>query len=42
MFVSHRCHPNMQQASSLLLGVPDAGVTEMMLMTSPTTDHGLL
>jgi hypothetical protein len=34
------CHPNLQRASSLLLGVEDAGVTEMMLMTSPTTDRG--
>ena len=34
------CHPNVQGASSQLLGVEDAGVTEMMLMCSPQKDHG--
>ena len=34
------CHPNVQGASSKLLGVEDAGVTEMMLMCSPQKDHG--
>ena len=31
---------NMQEVSSRLLGVEDAGVTEMMLMCSPVRDHG--
>ena len=32
-------HENMQGVSSRLLGVADAGVTEMMLMCNPTRDH---
>ena len=34
------CHGNTQGVSSRLLGVEDAGVTEMMLMCSPVRDHG--
>ena len=34
------CTPNMQRASSELLGVADAGVTEMMLMANPAAEHG--
>ena len=34
------CHPNVQGTSSELLGVADAGVTEMMLMCSPQSNHG--
>jgi hypothetical protein len=35
------CLPNMQQASSQLLGVQDAGVTEMMMMCNPEDkDYG--
>ena len=34
------CHPNVWGASSELLGVADAGQTEMMLMCSPQRDHG--
>ena len=33
-------HENVQGASSRLLGVEDAAVTEMMLMCSPVRDHG--
>ncbi len=33
-------HENMQAVSSQLLGVADAGVTEMMLMCNPVRDHG--
>lgn len=33
-------HENMQSISSELLGVEDAGVTEMMLMCNPCKDHG--
>jgi len=33
-------HENTQGASSQLLGVEDAAVTEMMLMCSPVSDHG--
>ena len=33
-------HENMQGVSSELLGVSDAGVTEMMLMCSPVRNHG--
>ena len=33
-------HENIQGASSELLGVEDAGVTEMMMMCSPVRDHG--
>lgn len=32
-------HENMQGVSSLLLGVEDAAVTEMMLMCNPVRDH---
>ena len=32
-------HENMQGVSSQLLGVEDAGVTEMMLMCNPVRDH---
>lgn len=32
-------HENMQGVSSRLLGVEDAGVTEMMLMCNPVRDH---
>lgn len=35
-------HPNVAGASSKLLGVADAGVTEMLLMCSPQADHGPL
>lgn len=34
-------HENMQGVSSQLLGVADAGVTEMMVMCSPVRDHGV-
>ena len=34
------CHPNLQRASSQLLGIPDAGVTEMMLMCNPVAFEG--
>ena len=33
-------HENIQGASSELLGVEDAAVTEMMMMCSPVRDHG--
>ena len=33
-------HENTQGVSSRLMGVPDAAVTEMMLMCSPVRDHG--
>ncbi len=33
-------HENIQGVSSELLGVEDAGVTEMMMMCSPVRDHG--
>ncbi|MCY3760373.1 MAG: phytanoyl-CoA dioxygenase family protein [Gemmatimonadetes bacterium] len=33
-------HENIQGVSSELLGVADAGVTEMMMMCSPVRDHG--
>lgn len=33
-------YDNIQGVSSALLDVPDAGVTEMMLMCSPVRDHG--
>ena len=33
-------HENIQGVSSELLGVGDAGVTEMMIMCSPVRDHG--
>lgn len=34
------CLPNVQGAYSQLLGVADAGVSEMMLMCSPQSNHG--
>ena len=33
-------HQNLQGISSQLLGVEDAGVTEMMMMCNPVRDHG--
>ena len=33
-------HPNTQGVSSKLLDIPDAAVTEMMLMCSPVSDRG--
>jgi ectoine hydroxylase-related dioxygenase (phytanoyl-CoA dioxygenase family) len=33
-------NPNIHGLSSTLLGVPDAAVTQMMLMCSPVKDHG--
>ena len=33
-------HENLQGVSSVLLGVEDAAVTEMMMMCSPTRDYG--
>lgn len=33
-------YPNIHELSSSLLGVPDAAVTQMMLMCSPVKDHG--
>ncbi len=38
--VEHWVHENTQGVSSELLGVPDAGVTEMMLMCNPVSDQG--